>query len=466
MTYAELLKHLETYGQTHLLKHWDVLTADERSHLSGQIMSVDFAQLAKLRTGETKAVDWKVAAPKAKSPPAVRIGKPWPYDAAAAKAAGEKALRAGEVGAVLVAGGQGTRLGFDHPKGMYHIGPVSDATLFQILLEKIVAAGRRYGVRIPLFLMTSPATNDETIAFLERHNRFGLAENDLVVFCQGTMPAVDMATGKLLLASSSELALSPDGHGGLPAALSRSPAQAIIRDRRLKHLFYFQVDNPLVTMCDPTFLGYHILSQSEVSTQVVAKQDPAERVGVLAEIDGQALIIEYSDLPEADAARRTDDGALALWAGNTAVHVFDAAFLLSAAAGVGELPFHIARKKVPFVDESGNTVDPTEPNAFKFEKFIFDMMPVAKRTLVVEVTPADAFAPVKNAPGSKTDSPEHVKAAIGAQGRKWLRAAGAEVADGTIVEISPLFALDADQVREKIKPGTRYEKATYLRSDE
>ncbi|MGC3967622.1 MAG: UTP--glucose-1-phosphate uridylyltransferase [Pirellulales bacterium] len=374
MNPTDLIELVTRHGQQHLLAHWGKLTPEQRESLEEQIRTVDFAQLEKLRTGETKGLDWGALAARAKNPPAVRIGRPFQHSAEAAMVRGEQALRAGEVGAVLVAGGQGTRLGFDQPKGMFPIGPVSKSTLFQILLEKLIAVGRRYGVRIPLFLMTSPATHDETISYLAENNRFGLPQEDLVIFCQGTMPAVDKASGKLLLAEPVRWRSAPMVTAVCPRLL-RSPAAAIIRDRKLKHLFYFQVDNPLVTMCDPTFLGYHLLTGSEASTQVVAKQDPAERVGVLADIDGRTQIIEYSDLPAEQAARREADGSLALWAGNTAVHVFDAEFLLRMTAETGGLPFHVAHKKVPYVGEAGQIVEPQQPNALKFEKFIFDLLP-------------------------------------------------------------------------------------------
>ena len=160
-------------------------------------------------------------------------------------AAGTAALDAGEVGVLLVAGGQGSRLGFDKPKGMYPIGPVSGATLLQVHLEKAVALAKRHGAGVPVYLMTSPVTHDDQLAFLAENDNFGLADDDLYVFCQGTMPAVDMATGKLLLADEGSLFLSPDGHGGTIAALSRSGAIDHMRRRGVKHLFYLQVDNPL-----------------------------------------------------------------------------------------------------------------------------------------------------------------------------------------------------------------------------
>jgi len=459
----DLRELLASHGQQHLLAHWDRLSPAERERLEAQIREIDFSAIAKLAKGESKSEDWGALSARARSPRAIRLKGTPEFSADEARRRGEAAIRAGEVGAILVAGGQGTRLGFDHPKGMYPIGPVSECPLFQILFEKLIAVGKRYGVRIPLFMMTSPATHAETIEFLDKHNRFGIAVEDLVVFCQGTMPAVDEKTGNLLLASPSELALSPDGHGGLLAALGRSAAAKIIRERGLKHLFYFQVDNPLVAMCDPEFLGYHLLAESQASTQVVAKLDPAERVGVVAEIDGRAQIIEYSDLPASEAARRGADGSLELWAGNTAVHVFDADFLLQKSTGAGQLPFHVARKKVPHIDSSGKEIEPTEPNALKFERFIFDLLPAAKQTIVVEVEPAEAFAPLKNASGSKTDSPETSRAAMMAQHRRRLRAAGAEIGDDVPIEISPLYALDAADLKTKLKPGTKFDKPTLLR---
>ena len=232
-----------------------------------------------------------------------------------------------------MAGGQGTRLGFDHPKGMFPIGPLSGKTLFQIHVEKIVAAGRRYGVRIPLYLMTSPATHEETVAFFAAHDRFGLPAEDLIVFCQGTMPAVDAQTGRVLLEAPGRIAASPDGHGGMLAALDRSGALADIERRGIRHLFYFQVDNPLVDICGREFSGYHLLAQSEFSTQVIAKRDPLERVGNVVQVDGRLMVIEYSDLPEEAANRRNADGSLRIWAGSIAVHVMDTALLAAAGRG-------------------------------------------------------------------------------------------------------------------------------------
>lgn len=463
----ELQSLVSLHGQEHLLKFWADLSANERASLADQVRGIDFGRLSNLCRGELKGEDWADLARRASGPPAFRLNDANAmFSTAQAAERGEEALAAGEMGVVLVAGGQGTRLGFDHPKGKFPIGPVSGASLFQILFEKLRAVRRRYGVRIPLYLMTSPATHDETREFLEANERFGLLNDDLHLFCQGTMPAVDEATGKVLMAARHELFLSPDGHGGMLAALAKSGCLADIGRRGLQQLFYFQVDNPLVEVCDPVFIGYHLLSGSELSTQVVAKQRPEDRVGNVVQVDGQVRIIEYSDLPKDAAVRRDAQGNLELWAGNIAVHVIDVAFVERLSGADRGLPFHLARKKVPHVDSSGRLIEPDEPNAIKFEQFIFDLLPAARRAIVVEVDEQRVFAPVKNKAGESRDTPETVKAQMIALHTGWLQDAGAMVSSGVAVEISPLFALESADVAEKIPAGTRIDKATYFADNE
>jgi UDP-N-acetylglucosamine/UDP-N-acetylgalactosamine diphosphorylase len=279
------------------------------------------------------------------------------------------------------------------------------------------------------------------------------------------MPAVDAATGNILLEAPDRLALSPNGHGGMLAAFATSGAMADAEARGIRELFYFQVDNPLVEIAGPEYIGYHILSNSEMTTQVIGKREPLERVGNVVSVDGRSMIIEYSDLPD-DVGRLTNpDGSLKIWAGSIAVHVFDLAFLRRMAGQLDkegdEFPFHIANKKVAFIDASGKRIEPAKPNAIKFERFIFDLMPAARNAIVVEVDPAKAFAPLKNASGAATDTPESVKAQMSALHREWLGAAGAKVNDAA-VEISPWFALDAEELRGKLPPGTKIDAPVYL----
>ncbi|MBN2217152.1 MAG: UDPGP type 1 family protein [Pirellulales bacterium] len=459
-----LKKHLRSHGQEHLLDHWSRLPSDQQETFADQLRAVDLSLIARLHARRDTVEDIPAMIARAEPPPAFRLDPAKnPFSPSKARQSADEALRDGQLGVVLVAGGQGTRLGFDQPKGMYPIGPLSGKTLFQIHVEKIVAAARRYGASIPLYLMTSPATDEPTRRFFAENDRFGLAEEDLRIFCQGTMPAVDAATGKILLAGPGCLAVSPDGHGGMLAALHATGGLADARQRGLKHLFYFQVDNPLVDICGREFVGYHLLARSELSSQVVAKRDPLERVGNIISVDGRLHVIEYSDLPESLARRRHPDGSLEIWAGSIAVHVFDVAFLHRMVEQVDALPFHHAMKIVPHVDPAtGRRIEPDASNAIKFERFIFDLLPSAHRAIVVEVDRKEAFAPLKNASGDQHDTPETVRAAMISQHTEWLRRARAEVADGVTVEISPRFALDADELTEKIVPGTKIDKDTHF----
>ena len=449
-----LLTCLVPFGQEHLLAHWDILSDLQRHDLASQINRIDFALLTTLYENRDHLVDVAAMVAHAKEPPTYILGSNAnTIPSSDAAQAGRDALAAGKVAALVVAGGQGTRLGFGHPKGMYPIGPVGNTTLFQIHVEKILARSAQYGVPIPFCIMTSPATHDETVEFFAKHNRFRLPELDVLIFCQGTMPAVSIADGKVLLATPHQIAMSPDGHGGMPAALHASGGLDWLRSRGVEMLFYFQVDNPLVDIANEEFLGYHILSHSELTSQVVRKQSPQERVGNIVSIDGRLHVIEYSDLPDEFATRRKPDGSLEIWAGSIAVHVMGLEFLIQQVNSHSSLPFHTAKKKVPYLDINGKLVQPQEPNAIKFERFIFDLLPAADNAIVVEADPRYHFAPLKNASGSLTDSPESVREQLSAIDIEWLTQAGIRVAPGIKVEISPLFANSPEAIAERVSQG-------------
>jgi UDP-N-acetylglucosamine/UDP-N-acetylgalactosamine diphosphorylase len=463
VNFQKLNDKLTACNQQHLLRFWDQLSDASRNNLAAQIANVDFAHMRSLIGGSHQATDWGALAARAKSPPAIRLNADQNlYSREDALQIGEAALREGKVGVVVVAGGQGSRLGFPHPKGMYPLGPVSKRTLFQILADRLIGSARRYGVSLPFFVMTSPATHGETVAYFKEHDYCGLNPADVIIFCQGTMPAVDADSGRLLLADKGSLFLSPDGHGGTMAAMSKAGCFEELKRRGVEYLFYFQVDNPMVVIADPELIGYHIMADSEMTTQVVAKHDPLERVGNVVSIDGQLQIIEYSDLPEDAAQRRNPDGSLAIWAGSIAVHVFDVEFLNRMVAQADALPFHQATKKVPYINDDGDVVSPDEPNAVKFERFIFDLLPNAQHGLVVEVDEAEGFAPLKNAPGAAKDTEQTAQAAMINQHRRWLEEAGATVVDGVAVEISQAFALDVDELKTKIEPGLQIDSNKYF----
>jgi UDP-N-acetylglucosamine/UDP-N-acetylgalactosamine diphosphorylase len=465
----KLHAHLRPHGQEHLLAFWDEHNDAQRGRLAAQIEGVDFDLIASLYRGEVDQPDWAELSRRAEPPPAMRLAEreagataAWGATAGAARRRGEDALRDGKLGVILVAGGQGSRLGFDKPKSMYPIGPLSKATLLQIHIEKMRAAARRYGKPMRLYLMTSPVTHDDTVEFVRENERFGLLEDELFIFCQGTMPAVDAATGKLLLEAKDSLFLSPDGHGGTVAALDASGALEHMRLHGIEQLFYFQVDNPLAPICDPELIGHHLLAKSELTSLAVAKQSPDDKLGNFVMIDGRLHVIEYSDFPPDAAARRDAAGQLVFWAGSVAIHVFDRAFLERSLKHKNSLPFHIARKKAEFVNDRGELEKPQQPNALKFERFIFDLLPHAQRPIVVEYAEEESFAPLKNAPGEAKDTEEYVRRFMLNQHRRWLEAAGAKLAEGVQIEISPLFAMDAQQVAEMIDPGRRFERSEYL----
>ncbi len=466
---AELKSRLEPHGQTHVLRWWGELSAAQRQRLKRQIESLDLPRIAALwasrqQAGQQPQTEDLADVARRAVPPASIVRLPRTSDDQAAwqraREVGEGLLNAGQVGAILVAGGQGTRLGFDKPKGMFPIGPVSHATLFQILAEQLLARSRRAGKPVPYFIMTSDATHEETVAFFQEHRFFGLPEGDVFFFEQGNMPAVDAATGKLLMSDKGTLSTSPDGHGGMLAALAKGGLLDEMRRRGIEYLHYHQVDNPTAIVCDPVFLGFHAERGAEMSIKVVAKRSAAERMGVAVDVDGRTQIIEYSDLPDDVAAQTDERGELLLWAGSTAIHVFSRSFLDRVAHSDAALPFHIAHKKVPYCDENGSAVAPAKENAYKFERFIFDALPAAQRSLVLETDRAREFNPVKNASGD--DSPDTARAALIRLDQGWLREAGVIVDDQTAVEISPLFALDADDVRAKVAGGTRVTQPTFF----
>ncbi|TWU58061.1 UTP--glucose-1-phosphate uridylyltransferase [Rubripirellula reticaptiva] len=458
-----LQARLAPFGQDGVLRFWDELDSAGQSQLASQIQDLDLDQLATLLAGEDVKQDFAAMADRAMSPPSVLAdgtGAAWSVEEAVKH--GEAALAAGEVGAILVAGGQGTRLGFDQPKGMFPAGPVSNRTLFQIFADRLIAIGRRYNVEVPWYVMTSDATDADTRIYFESNGYLGLNPDQVRIFKQGTMPAVDAATGKLLLASKDSLALSPDGHGGTVRALDKTGCLDDADARGVKYLAYIQVDNPLANLCDPALIGHHVMAASEMTTQVVRKRFATEKVGNIVLVDGKVNVIEYSDLPETSANATAPDGSLKLWAGSIGIHVIDVAFLRRMSRSADALPFHRASKKVGFVDESGLPVEPTEPNATKFERFIFDLLPSAENAFVVEALPSEAFAPIKNAEGAPTDTASLARKALSDLHKSWLVAAGAEVADGIQVEINPRFALSADELREKIPTSSKIDSDHYF----
>lgn len=434
---------LKRLGQEHLLRRMARLPAERAQRLRSDLERQDWALLERLLADLDKP-----GTPAGEPEPAEYV--PWPRTESEARrfrrarARGERLLREGKAAAFVVAGGQGTRLGYEGPKGCFPIGPLSGATLFQWHFEKVRARARRAGASIPLLVMTSEANHEQTLAHFEERGFYGMPREDVIVFRQGMLPAVD-EKGRLLVAEPDRLALSPDGHGGALRALAREGILEQLEERGIEHLFYFQVDNPLVEVLDPVFLGLHASTKSDASSKVVVKRDAGEKVGVFARVGGRLCVVEYSDLPEA-LARRTDErGELLFRAGNVAIHVFRVDFLRRIGTQGARLPFHRARKKVPHVDEEDRPVVPEVANAIKFESFVFDALPLARRTLVVETLREEEFSPVKNAEGE--DSPATARRDLSRRFCRWLEACGWRLPPEAVAEVGPLFALDASELR-------------------
>lgn len=445
---------LEDAGQGHLLAALDRLTGQARENLASQIADLDLDHVQRLIAAMNHAetpVDTSSLEPPAVIELPTTAGDN-ERDQRAAEV-GERHLRAGRVAAVLLAGGQGSRLGYDGPKGEFPF-TASGTTLFEHHAARITALRHRYGCELPWYVMTSPQNDSQTRAFFESHNWFGMDSESIHLFVQGTLPAVDRESGRILREAPDRLALAPDGHGGIFPALLKSGALDDMSARGVSTFVTYQVDNPLLRVADPAFLGHHIEGNADMSSIVVRKRDAGERVGIVASSHGRTLLVEYSDLPD-DLANATEpDGTLRYWAGSIAAHAIECDFARSITDG---LPYHRAIKRVPFVDDLDQPVDPAEPNAVKFEAFMFDALPRARHTVTVEARRDDQFSPIKNADGN--DSPATARTDCHRLYARWLAAAGVDVpltADGSpavAIEIDPRFALDEAELCSRVDEG-------------
>jgi UDP-N-acetylglucosamine/UDP-N-acetylgalactosamine diphosphorylase len=465
---TSLEERLRAAGQGHLAEALARLEGEPRDRLRTELEGLDLDLIGRL-VGELVAAD----APDAVGtiePPSPEDLIPLPRTEAErererrAREVGEQMLRAGRVAAVLLAGGQGTRLGFDGPKGDYPFAPLSGGTLFAHHAAKIAALRARYG-RLPWYVLTSPQNDAATRAIFRSAGNFGLAPGSVRFVVQGTLPAVDRHSGAILLEGPDRVALSPDGHGGLLSALRTSGALDEMAHEGVETMFTFQVDNPLVRVCRPELLGHHRLAGADMTSVVVRKLGPEEKMGVIARVDGKTAVVEYSDLPEELAQARDEDGELVYWAGSIAVHCIEVAFAAALTEGGLRLPYHRAVKRVSHLDAGGQPVNPDEPNAIKFETFLFDALPAASRTVTVEAAREDEFSPIKNAEGP--DSPATARRDLNDLYARWLEAAGVDVprdAEGRPVdlEIDPRRALDADELAASLPAGFTIDGPTVI----
>ncbi|EKM61610.1 uncharacterized protein PHACADRAFT_248306 [Phanerochaete carnosa HHB-10118-sp] len=458
MAAESLRRRYEAAGQGHLLQFWPQLSDSERQQLQAQLEALDIERV-------NRVYKKAIGAEKERAEQAGQdVVEPLPEDAAGSiiggtedekkwRSIGLKAISRGELGVLLMAGGQGTRLGSTAPKGCYDIGLPSHKSLFQYQAERIarlqkIAAEETQSSKpavIPWYVMTSGPTRKETEQFFEKHAYFGLDSKNVVFFEQGTLPCLTM-DGKVILETPSKVAVAPDGNGGVYAALRRplnpfDDSHTVLADlakRNVRYVHAYCVDNCLVKVADPVFLGHCIEKQVDCAAKVVPKAYPTESVGVVARRGNKFSVVEYSEISQEQAERRDPKtGELAFRAGNIVNHLYTLDFLEEVETFEDELAFHIARKKIPYVGEDGATIKPTKPNGMKLEMFVFDVFPFTKRFAVLEVARNEEFSPLKNAPGTGSDDPGTSRRDLLAQHRRFLEAAGAKLADGVEIEVSP-----------------------------
>jgi len=467
---TKIEKLLKERNQGHLLAFWEQLNTAGRQNLLVQIRQLDFSKIDDCVANYIKKAHFRAVAanfapvkPYSLNPDSSdQKGK---YERA--RELGKELISAGKIAAFVVAGGQGTRLGFDGPKGNFPISPVRNKTLFQIFAETIAAVSEKYQTVCPWYIMTSPLNHTETREIFRSNGYYGLRESDIFIFQQGTLPNFDF-DGKILLADKGNISCSPDGHGGSFKALYQSGALEDMKRRGVEFLSYWQIDNPLVNIFDPLFIGLHALDEAEMSSKAMIKSEPKEKIGNFCLVDGKVTVIEYSDMPDELAEKRNPDGSLLFQLGSIAIHIINCAFVERINTTGFSLPLHRAIKKIPYIDKQGKLIEPAEPNGIKLESFIFDALSLASKSIVLETLRSEEFAPTKNPTG--LDSAEAARQMMVARAAGWLESAGITVLknrDGSVdclIEIAPSFALEKDDIKTKTDriPTIRPNDSVYL----
>ena len=428
----DIIETLNATGQQDLAAHLETLTGDARKLLERDIASQDWEELKALYTEKSNA---------SKADNVSADLKPMPFRIAEDdlkynywKEIGEMLLGKGKVAAFLVAGGQGSRLGFDGPKGMFDIGLPSHKSLFQLQAERLQNLAARVGHPIPWCIMTSPLNHEATVNFFTEHNFFGMDRDNIRFFEQGTICALT-ADGKAVL-DGDRLALVPDGNGGCFRALAMSGTLAWLVEKGVEYVFLYSVDNALCRICDPAFIGALADNgMASSASKVVHKANAQERVGIFAFQNNKPGVVEYSDLPEEYRDMTNPDGSLVFDGGNLAIHLFKVSGLRK--LQTSKLPWHTARKTVCGIE-----------NCFKFEQFLCDAFPRLGTMLPFGVIREEEFSPVKNAEG--TDSPKTARTMIGKLHREWLVKAHVEVKPGKLYEVSPTISYAGENLSRRL----------------
>lgn len=382
-----VIDKLDMLNQSQVLRYYDELDRDSKKKLLDQIDNLDMSVL-----DETNAVEQRGEIRPLSALTLQEIHK----QKEKFNNIGVEAIQNGKIGCVLLAGGQGSRLGFDKPKGMFNIGENRDLYIFECLIHNLLEVVKKANAWIPLFIMTSVQNDVDTRTFLAEHDYFGYSKENVMFFVQERLPTVD-TQGKLMLSAKDTISTAPNGNGGWYASMVKSGVLKIVKDSQLEWLNVFAVDNVLQKMADPCFIGAVIDSQKESGSKVVAKADANERVGVMCLEDGRPSIVEYYEMTDEMIHSRESDGKLSYNYGVILNYLFKIENLNKITNA--KLPLHKAFKKIKYLDDKGNLINPEEPNAYKYETLVLDMIKLQDSCLAFEVEREKEFAPVKNKNG-------------------------------------------------------------------
>lgn len=387
MNYNEAMEKLKKYGQEHVLKYYAELPDEQRNTLIEQIDRTDFTVIGQAaETGKRGTI----APIKAMTIPEIDMGRE------RFEHIGMEAIKAGKLGAVLLAGGMGTRLGSDAPKGMYDIGISKPVYIFQRLIENLMKVVEKAGNYIQLFVMTSEKNHDATVGFFKEHDYFGYDKDYIAFFKQDMAPAADF-DGKVYMEAKGSIATSPNGNGGWFLSMKKSGLLELVEKRGIEWLNVFAVDNVLQSIADPVFAGAVLEGGYSVGSKVIRKVNPQEKVGVMCTEDGRPSIVEYIELTEDMLTQRDENGEYAYNFGVILNYLFKVDKLVNLLER--KLPYHKSAKKIPYINEAGELVKPEEPNGYKYEQFILDMIQMLDSCLPFEVVRGKEFAPIKNKTG-------------------------------------------------------------------
>lgn len=401
MTYEAAKQKCETYGQEHVLKYYGELSAAEQEALLTQIEETDMSILEKCKNMEELAKKGEISPLAAMELSEIEANKE------SFTATGIKAIQEGKIAAVLLAGGMGTRLGSDDPKGMYNIGETKDLYIFECLVNNLMDVVKQTGTWIHFFIMTSDKNNDATIKFLTEHDFFGY-KAEYVHFFKQEMAAATDYNGKIYLEEKGKLSTSPNGNGGWFVSMKNAGLLEVVKKEGIEWLNIFAVDNVLQRIADPCFIGATLQKNCTVGAKVVRKNAPDEKVGVMCLEDGRPSIVEYYELTEELMNAKDAKGDPAYNFGVILNYLFNEKALEGLLGG--NLPLHIVEKKIPYLNEAGEPVKPEEPNGYKFENLVLDMIHQLDTCLPYEVVREKEFAPIKNKTG--VDSVESAKALL------------------------------------------------------